>query len=67
MDEYVKISEVMDAIDEQIVRLNDSDRHCVTTAKINVMAIRKRVRDLPTIWVQMTGMIRNAPGRKFKM
>ena len=52
MDEYVKISEVMDAIDEQIVRLNDSDRHCVTTAKINVMAIRKRVLDLPTIWVQ---------------
>lgn len=52
MDEYVKISEVMDAIDEQIVRLNESDRRCVTTAKINVMAIRKRVRDLPTIWVR---------------
>lgn len=52
MDEYVKLSEVMDAIDEQIIRLNESDRRCVTTAKINVMAIRERVRDLPTIWVR---------------
>ena len=52
MDEYVKLSEVMDAIDEQIIRLNESDRRCVTTAKINVMAIRERVQDLPTIWVR---------------